>query len=91
VGLTLWKCSNRPSGAKDTWGSQGCSIVKDGSNRWKPPTNNEVYTTYAPPTGDTGAKGAGWYAGTAITTGYNLNQQLIIYKEAGSAWVHLTS
>jgi hypothetical protein len=91
VGLTLWKCPNSPHGEKDTWGGQGCAIVKAGSRVVKNPTDGTKYTTYAPPSGSTGATGKGWYAGVATTTAYNLNGQNIVLKHEGSSWTYLAS
>ncbi len=91
VGVDLFKCPHSPTGNKDTWGNQGCAIVKVGSNVFNQPFDGSTYTTYAPPVGTAGAHGAGYYVGVAITTIYNSagsNQGL---KTSFSSIVYLSS
>lgn len=70
-GLDLFQCPRKPTGDKDTWGSQGCSVVKVGGRVVNSAVDGATYTTYAPNVGTAGAHGTRWWAGVAITTVYN--------------------
>jgi hypothetical protein len=89
--LILFRCPHSPTGAESTWQNQGCREVASGYQNIRPVVGGKTYTTYAPAPGTRGVRGAGFYVGCNIVSGYNSAGSQISHQQKPGPIVHLSS